>query len=80
MEQVFAHPQVQARGMQMELDHPLAGSVPQVASPIKYTGEALEYQGAPPTLGQHSDDVLSEVLDMSEDEIKTLRDAGVLGR
>ena len=47
--------QVQARGMQMELDHPLAGSVPQVASPIKYSGEELEYQGAPPTLGQHSD-------------------------
>lgn len=80
MEQVFAHPQVQARGMQMELDHPLAGSVPQVASPIKYSGEELEYQGAPPTLGQHSDLVLSDILDMSEDEIETLRNAGVLGR
>ena len=79
MEQVFAHPQVQARGMQMELDHPLAGTVPQVASPIKYTGEELEYQGAPPTLGQHSDHVLSDVLEMSKDEIAGLRDAGVLG-
>ena len=80
MEQVFAHPQVQARGMQMELDHPLAGTVPQVASPIKITGEEFEYQGAPPTLGQHSEHVLGEVLDMSEDEITALRDSGVLGK
>jgi len=78
MEQVFAHPQVQHRGMRMDLDHPLAGSVPQVANPIKFTGQPHIYQGAPPTLGQHSDDVLRGILDMSEDEIAALKSAGVV--
>lgn len=79
MEQVFAHPQIQHRGLQMELDHPLAGSVPQVANPIKFTGQPHSYQGAPPTLGQHSDDVLSRVLEMTDDDIAALKDAGIVG-
>ena len=78
MEQVFAHPQVQHRGMQMEMDHPLAGTVPQVANPIKFTGEPHQYQGAPPTLGQHSDGVLSDILEMSEEEIAALKSAGIV--
>lgn len=79
MEQVFAHPQIKERGLQMELPHPLAGAVPQVANPIKYEGESLEYQNAPPTLGQHTDDVLRGILDMDDAEIATLRDAGIIG-
>jgi crotonobetainyl-CoA:carnitine CoA-transferase CaiB-like acyl-CoA transferase len=79
MEQVFAHPQIQHRGLRMELEHPLAGSVPQVANPIRFTGQPHSYQGAPPTLGQHSDDVLRRILDMSDDEIATLKDAGIVG-
>ena len=78
MEQVFAHPQVQHRGMQMELDHPLAGTVPQVANPIKFTGQPHQYQGAPPTLGQHSDTVLSGILEMSDEEIAALKSAGIV--
>lgn len=79
MEQVFAHPQIQHRGLQMELDHPLAGTVPQVANPIKFSGQPHSYQGAPPTLGQHSDDVLSRILDMSEGDIAALKEAGIVG-
>jgi len=79
MEQVFAHPQVRHRGLQMALDHPLAGTVPQVANPIKFTGRPHEYQGAPPTLGQHSDSVLRGILEMSDDEIAALKAAGVVG-
>lgn len=79
MEQVFAHPQIRHRGLQMALDHPLAGSVPQVASPIRFTGHPHEYQGAPPTLGQHSDDVLRDVAGLSDEEIAALKTAGVVG-
>jgi crotonobetainyl-CoA:carnitine CoA-transferase CaiB-like acyl-CoA transferase len=78
MEQVFAHPQIQERGLQMEMEHPLAGSVPQVSSPIRITGEELEYQNAPPTLGQHTEDVLTRVLEMDPEEIAALRDSGVV--
>ncbi len=78
MEQVFAHPQIQHRGLQMELDHPLAGTVPQVANPIKFVGQPHIYQGAPPTLGQHSKSVLSGILDMSEEEIAALKSAGIV--
>jgi crotonobetainyl-CoA:carnitine CoA-transferase CaiB-like acyl-CoA transferase len=78
MEQVFAHPQIQHRGLQMALDHPLAGTVPQVANPIKFTGQAHVYQGAPPTLGQHSDAVLRGILEMSHEEIAALKSAGII--
>jgi len=78
MEQVFAHPQVKHRGLQMDLDHPLAGTVPQVGNPIKFTGKPHQYQGAPPTLGQHSDGVLSDILEMSDEEIAALKSAGIV--
>ena len=42
LKQVFEHPQVKARDMKMELSHPLAGSVPQVANPIRFVGKNLD--------------------------------------
>ena len=73
MQQVFEHSQIKARKMQIELKHPVAGKVPQVASPIKINGEHIEYQGAPPTLGQHSNNVLTEVLGYTKDQIAALK-------
>ncbi|VFT46043.1 putative acyl-CoA transferase [Pseudomonas aeruginosa] len=46
--QVFADPQVQARGLRVELPHPLAGTVPQVASPIRLSETPVEYRNPPP--------------------------------
>src|SRR3546814_13686993 len=54
--QVFADPQVQARGLAMELPHALAGKVPQVASPIRLSETPVEYRNAPPLLGEHTPD------------------------
>ena len=79
MEQVFAHPQVRHRALRMELPHPLAGTVPQVANPIRFTGAPLAYDRAPPTLGQDTRAILRDLLDMQEAEIETLLKAGVVG-
>ena len=80
MDQVFEDPQVLARGMRIEMPHPLAGagSVPLVGSPLNMSETPPQYRHAPPTLGQHTDEVLQELLDMDEDEIEELRDDEVI--
>ena len=76
--QTFAHPQVVHRQMRIDLPHPLAGSVPSVANPIKFSGTPIQYGAAPPTLGQHADEILRSELGLSEDEIETLRRKGIV--
>ncbi|HTY55406.1 MAG TPA: CaiB/BaiF CoA-transferase family protein [Candidatus Binataceae bacterium] len=76
--QVFADPQVKARGMRLELPHPIAGSVPSVASPIKYSATPLEYKLAPPPLGANTDEILQKELNLSVQEIERLRQQGVI--
>ena len=79
LDQVFADPQVQARGMQIRMPHPLAGEdVRLVGSPIRLSGTPVSYRRAPPTLGQHTDEVLAEVLGLGEDERNALREEGVI--
>ena len=76
--QVFADPQVQFRGLQVELPHALGGTVPQVASPIRLSATPVEYRRAPPLLGEHTLEVLTGVLGLSDAEVMALREAGVL--
>lgn len=76
--QVFADPQVQARGLRVDMSHPLSGTVPQVASPIRLSGTPVEYRKAPPLLGEHSEAVLQDVLGLSFDKILSLRQSGVI--
>jgi crotonobetainyl-CoA:carnitine CoA-transferase CaiB-like acyl-CoA transferase len=76
--QVFADPQVQSRGLKVELPHSLGGAVPQVASPIRLSATPVEYRSAPPLLGEHTLEVLTKVLGLSNAEVKALREAGVL--
>ncbi|WP_275098392.1 CaiB/BaiF CoA transferase family protein [Sedimenticola hydrogenitrophicus] len=61
--EVFDDPQVLARGMRLELPHPLAGTVPQVANPVKFSRTPVEYQGAPPLLGADTEAVLRALSD-----------------
>ena len=58
---VFADPQVKHREMLVELPHPVAGTVPQVASPIRYAEAPIEYRRGPPLVGQHTREVLEEL-------------------
>jgi len=77
MAQVFAHPQVKSRGLQLELPHPLAGSVPSVANPIRMSATPPRYETAPPTLGQHTHEVLGR-LGIDERELEALARDGVI--
>jgi crotonobetainyl-CoA:carnitine CoA-transferase CaiB-like acyl-CoA transferase len=59
--EVFKDPQVVHRQMLIELDHPKAGKVPLVASPMRFRESPLSYRQSPPTLGQHSEEILREL-------------------
>lgn len=76
---VFADPQVQARGMQFEMPHPVGGDIPLVASPIRMSGTPVQYRSAPPRLGQDTAEVLAQVLGLSPAVIDDLTQQGVLG-
>ncbi|CAO3377591.1 CaiB/BaiF CoA transferase family protein [Azospirillum argentinense] len=76
--QVFADPHVQARRIHQDLPHPTAGTVPTVASPIRYSATPIEHTVAPPTLGQHTDAVLEEALGLCAADIAALREKGVV--
>ena len=80
LDQVFADPQVQARGMTVDLPHPAAGGKPTrlIASPIKLSETPVEYRRAPPTLGEHTAEVLQELLGLGESEVRALRERGIV--
>ena len=79
IDQVFDDPQVRARGLQLQLDHPSAGSVASVANPIRLSRTPIDYRLAPPLLGQHTDEVLSRLLGLDAGRLEELRAGGVIG-
>jgi crotonobetainyl-CoA:carnitine CoA-transferase CaiB-like acyl-CoA transferase len=77
--EVFADPHVRARRAVVEVRHPLAPDpVPLVASPLRLSDTSPTYRRAPPTLGQDTDDVLRELLDLSGEQLRQLREAGAI--
>ncbi|WP_312935069.1 CoA transferase, partial [Stutzerimonas nitrititolerans] len=76
--QVFADPQVRHRGLKVDMPHPLAGSVPQVASPLRLSASPVTYRNPPPLLGEHSEALLQRLLGLSAQQIEALRYAGVI--
>ena len=78
LQQVFADPQVQARGLRLDLPNALGSTTPQVASPLRLSATPVTYRSAPPLLGQHTDSLLQNLLGMSETQVAELREAGVL--
>ena len=78
LDEVFDNPQVRARGMEVVLDHPLAGQVKLVRNPMRMSATPATSSLAPPLLGQHTDAVLAEVLGKSGEEIAALREKKVL--
>ncbi|MCH8036406.1 MAG: CoA transferase [Proteobacteria bacterium] len=80
LDQVFADPQVVARGMKLEMPHPAVGGapVPLIASPIRMSATPPSYRHPPPMLGQHTDEVLAELLGLDQAELAGLRERGVI--
>jgi crotonobetainyl-CoA:carnitine CoA-transferase CaiB-like acyl-CoA transferase len=76
--QVFADPQVVHRGMRIEAPHSVAGTVPLVGSPIRLSEAPARAALGPPSLGEHTEEVLVGVLGMSKAEVEALRAGGVL--
>jgi crotonobetainyl-CoA:carnitine CoA-transferase CaiB-like acyl-CoA transferase len=78
--QVFADPQVQARGMriEMERDGVAGGRVPMIGNPIQFSASPVEYRDPPPRLGEHTDRVLTDLLGLKPEEIEGLRQRGIV--
>jgi len=76
--QVYEEPQVKARGIKVELDHPVAGKLPTVASPMRFSATPLEYALAPPVLGQHTEEILRGLLKLDDAAIAKLRADGIV--
>jgi crotonobetainyl-CoA:carnitine CoA-transferase CaiB-like acyl-CoA transferase len=78
MGEVFQDPQVEHRGLRIEIPHPAGVPCPTVASPMRFSATPIAYDRPPPRLGQHTDEVLREILGLSEAEIADLSAQGVI--
>lgn len=72
------HEHTRARGMVTQVAHPHCGPVKLLAPPVKYSGSEVGVRSAPPTLGEHTDWVLAEVVGLSREEIGELKADGVV--
>ncbi len=77
--EAFAQPQTQAREMVVSLPHPVSGTVQMIGNPIKMSETPVTYQGAPPMVGQHTAEVLQELLGADAAQLAAWRDAGAIG-
>jgi crotonobetainyl-CoA:carnitine CoA-transferase CaiB-like acyl-CoA transferase len=80
IEQVMEHPQVKARGTMREVHHRTAGTVHVVGSPVRLSVTPAREPTPSPTLGEHTREVLGEVLGLAAAEIDALAAAGVFGK
>jgi len=76
--EVVESPQVRARGMIQEVTHPVAGTIPIANTPLRMSRSESGIKGPPPSLGQDSRDVLSELLGLSEAEVDDLVGRGIV--
>ena len=78
MKEVFANEQVQARKLAISVPHDTAGTMKLVASPIRMSATPTEIRTAPPTLGQHTNEILREYLKLDNKAIQALHKQGVV--
>jgi crotonobetainyl-CoA:carnitine CoA-transferase CaiB-like acyl-CoA transferase len=76
--QALTHPQAEARGSILSHDHPVAGRIRSVASPVRFDAERPRPIAAPPLLGQHTRAVLKELAGLSEAEVDALAESGAI--
>ncbi|CAM5787018.1 CaiB/BaiF CoA transferase family protein [Ottowia pentelensis] len=78
LHEVFSDPQVQNRGMVVQMRHPRRGAMPMLANPIRLSSTPVQYRMPPPDLGQHTDEVLMQLPGYDATRLKQLRDDGVI--
>jgi crotonobetainyl-CoA:carnitine CoA-transferase CaiB-like acyl-CoA transferase len=76
--QVMEEPQVRHRGLQLDLQRADGGSTPSIASPLRLSATPVRHEHAPPLLGQHTDEVLGELLGLDAGRIAALRERGIV--
>ena len=77
IDRVFDDPQVLHRGMKISMEHP-ANAVPLIGSPLKLSETPVSFRRPPPTLGQHTEEVLESLLKLSSAERAALRESGII--
>jgi formyl-CoA transferase len=78
IDQVFKAPQVLHREMLVKVEHPTAGTVPMAGIPVKFSATPASIRLPPPTLGQHTEEVLTSWLGIERAEIEELKRKSVL--
>jgi len=78
LEQVFQEPQAVARGLRLEMEHPLAGKIALIRSPMRFSETPIEHKVPPPLLGQHTEEILRGRLGRGDEEIARLRSDGAV--
>jgi len=78
LDKVFAVPQVEAREMLIHMEHTEVGDLKLVGSPLKFSNTPVEYKLSPPRLGEHTEDILTELLGYSSEKIIALKKSGVI--
>ena len=78
MDEVFADPHVQHLGMVLEATHPQTGPIRMVRNPVTFSEMPVDLRQLPPRLGEHTEEVLGDLLGYSAGEVRDLRAAGVV--
>jgi crotonobetainyl-CoA:carnitine CoA-transferase CaiB-like acyl-CoA transferase len=76
--EVFSHPQAEAREMTVESEHPTAGTVLLTGFPYKLSQTPAEIHRPPPLLGEHTEEVLTSLLDYLPEDVASLLDKGAV--
>jgi crotonobetainyl-CoA:carnitine CoA-transferase CaiB-like acyl-CoA transferase len=76
--EVFDNPQVRHRGLKVDIPHAAGVPAPGVASPMRFSETPVAYELPPPMLGQHTDEVMKELLGLSGEKLDALRHQGVI--
>ena len=78
IKQVFDDPHIKSRGMRVEVDHPRGGKISMLANPARLSVTPPSYERVPPQLGEHTDEVLRNVLSLDNAASEALRSAGII--
>jgi formyl-CoA transferase len=78
LQEVFENEQVVARGIQLNVPHPTAGSMKLVASPMRLSKTPVTMRMPPPLLGEHTEEILSATLHYTYEQIAQLRSKGII--